>query len=167
MPLVQRVFEKWDILMEYFTNNTPTQKKGMYTILTTTGQSLLPAISANSFRVSYSNAWFRTDPRPFNYFNRLSTMDSENIDTIERHAFCEQRSLNLNWYQRLTSLRNIALQRATFPITYSNQIKIDLKAEFEVSWNRERNSNKKLTFNNSVKTHIGTEVHLNIKLGYK
>ena len=53
----------------------------------------------------------------------------ENVDTIVRHAFCDQRSLNLIWYQKLTSLRNIALQRATSLITYSNQIKGELKAD--------------------------------------
>ena len=102
----------------------------------------------------------------FSFFNRLSTMDTENSNTIVRHAFCEQRSLNLTWYQRLTSLQELASERARFPISYPNQLKRELKADFEECWNRERNSNKKLTFYNSVKTNFSTEVYCNIKLGY-
>ena len=102
----------------------------------------------------------------FSFYNRLSTLDTENSNTIVRHAFCEQLSLNLTWYKNLTSIRELAVQRALTPISYPNQIRRELKAVFEENWNKERIDNKKLSFYNTVKTNFDTELHLSIKLGY-
>ena len=42
----------------------------------------------------------------FNYFERLKKLDNENSASLVRHAFCEQRYLNLSWYASLNAAIN-------------------------------------------------------------
>ena len=39
-----------------------------------------------------------------NYYDRLKNMSLNNSDTLVKHAFNEQKSLNMNWFRRINTL---------------------------------------------------------------
>ena len=91
-------------------------------------------------------------------------MDDESSDAIVRHAFCEQRQLNLNWYNSITSVKNRLEVEESKPLIWPNQIRTGLKNWFKRTWNIERSSNKKLKFYNSIKPEFKEELYLRLDL---
>ena len=91
-------------------------------------------------------------------------MDDENSDAIVRHAFCEQRQLNLNWYNSITAVKNRLEVEESKPLIWPNQIRAGLKNWFKRIWNTERSSNNKLKFYNSIKPDFKEELYLRLDL---
>ena len=93
------------------------------------------------------------------YFNRLDAMDAANEDTLVRHAFVEQRILNLAWYNNI--------QKSTDALgTQSDngtQFREQAKRLFDDLWKEGVNSSSKLEFYASVKSNIGFEPYLEMK----
>ena len=67
----------------------------------------------------------------FNYFDRLNKMDKDNSESLIRHAFHEQKQLQLKWYCRITHVRELAQNRADSPIYYPSQARSQIRKEFE------------------------------------
>ena len=68
----------------------------------------------------------------FNYFDRLSTMDRNNSNAIVRQTFCEQRTLKLPWYRRLTDMKEAVFNlelRSTASVNFLCQKRTVLKQE--------------------------------------
>ena len=42
-----------------------------------------------------------------NYYDRLKNMSLNNSDTLVKHAFNEQKSLNMNWFRRINTLSDL------------------------------------------------------------
>ncbi|KAL5272963.1 hypothetical protein ACHWQZ_G000969 [Mnemiopsis leidyi] len=100
----------------------------------------------------------------FSYLQRLEGMDQLNCSTLVRHAYVEQRELELTWFSRLKSVRNIAAADQSLKnLAYNcspQAIRERSKELFIAQWNMERATNKKLGFYNSVKTNFGLEPYL-------
>ncbi|KAL5257722.1 hypothetical protein ACHWQZ_G012592 [Mnemiopsis leidyi] len=102
----------------------------------------------------------------FSYLQRLEEMDQQNCSTLVRHAYVEQRELELTWFSRLKSVRNIAaadqsLKGKNLAFNCSPQAIRERSRElFIAQWNMERATNKKLGFYISVKTNFGLEPYL-------
>ncbi|KAL5265627.1 hypothetical protein ACHWQZ_G006370 [Mnemiopsis leidyi] len=96
--------------------------------------------------------------KTFSYLLRLEGMDQLNCSTLVRHAYVEQRELELTWFSRLKSVRNIAA--ADQSLNYLAFNWEQSKGLFIAQWNMERATNKKLGFYNSVKTNFGLEPYL-------
>ena len=100
----------------------------------------------------------------FSYKKRLEVMDDESSDAIVRHAFCEQRQLNLNWYNSITAVKNRLEVEESKPLIWPNQIRTGMKNWFKRIWNTERSSNNKLKFYNSIKPDFKEELYLRLDL---
>ena len=99
----------------------------------------------------------------FNYFERLKQLDIDDSASLVRHAFCEQRDLNLSWYASLSSAINHQLANGRGHL-YPSQLRNQLRKKFVVWWQQERQLNCKLSFYNSIKDEFGTECYLKIWL---
>ena len=100
----------------------------------------------------------------FNYKERLQEMDCEGSDALVRHAYCEQKQLNLTWYRVLTDVKNRLETGETRPLNWSSQIRSAMKRWFEKTWNTERLSNRKLQFYNTIKHEFKEELYLRLGL---
>ena len=103
----------------------------------------------------------------FKYFDRLQKLDNDNSECLVRHAFHEQKHLQLKWYSRISNVRELAQNRAEVPIYYPSQTRSQIKKEFETIWSEERHLNCKLIFYNSIKDKFGKELYLDITMEYK
>ncbi|KAL5256064.1 hypothetical protein ACHWQZ_G011320 [Mnemiopsis leidyi] len=103
----------------------------------------------------------------FSYLQRLEGMDQLNFAALVRHAYVEQRDLELTWFSRLKSVRNICIsaeqpQAGTSRAFYCSPQAIRERSRhlFTAQWNLERASNRKLGFYNSIKACFGPEPYL-------
>ena len=101
----------------------------------------------------------------YSYYDRLRLMDIQNSDTLVRHAFAEQKLLQLPWYSKLTDLRQKLSNNTTHTDLYPSQLREQLKTKFIASWEDERKLNKKLSFYNKIKTSFGRENYVDINMG--
>ena len=137
--------------------------------------SFLKCTSGVNKYTSNATVWGDTDRYPpvithakqvFAYLERLEKLDKENSQALVRHAFKEQENSALDWLSGLRRLKT-GLERVhsrCYP--FPSQIHYGLKAWFENVWNAERQINRKLSFNNSIKETFKPELYLSIDLGY-
>ena len=102
----------------------------------------------------------------FNYLERLEALDRQDSNLLARHAFCEQKYLNLSWYKNLQGIR-VGLLRESSKISLSpTAIRTALRSKFQEAWESHRLKNKKLSFYNSIKTEFDTEPYLSLNMPY-
>ena len=97
------------------------------------------------------------------YFNRVKKYDIDNEDKYVRHAYVEQRKLNLPWYSKTKALLD-TLDPNTPENKLNNSTSCRTKAtdNFIDFWNGSRVKSTKLKFYNSVKTDFAAESYLHI-----
>ena len=91
-------------------------------------------------------------------------MDVDDSDALARHAFCEQRNLNLSWYAAIKSARDYLTNANGRDNLYPSQLRNQLRERFVTCWQGERRLNSKLLFYNTVKEEFRAECYLNIWL---
>ena len=100
----------------------------------------------------------------FCYKKRLEVMENEDSDALVRHAYSEQKQLNLKWYSSITAVKNRLEIEESKPLVWPNQIRTGLKNWFKRIWNAERSLNNKLKFYNSIKPDFKEELYLRLDL---
>ena len=103
----------------------------------------------------------------YSYHQRLEQFDSDNSQAFVRHAFAEQRSLNLAWFSNLVRLRSDLESRSIQKALSPKQTKETAQSVFEGCWDNERKQNKKLRFYNTVKDSFNIENYLSVDLKHK
>ena len=103
----------------------------------------------------------------FSYYERLKNMSENNCDTLVRHAFNEQKSLNMNWFRRINALSDILQSHSNYRLNYPSQLRSRLRTDFEEIWNQERQQNRKLKFYNMIKLGFAKEMFVDINLSHK
>ena len=96
------------------------------------------------------------------YFDRLQAMDVANDDSLVRHAFAEQRALNLEWYNNMTKTTD-ALNLRHEAVFTGLQLKNQAKHLFQELWRDGLAHSSKLRFYASFKSSIGYEPYLSIR----
>ena len=96
------------------------------------------------------------------YFDSLQAMDVANVDSLVRHAFAEQRALNLEWYNNMTKTSD-ALNLQHEAVFTGLQFKNQAKHLFQELWCDGLAHSSKLRFYASFKSSIGYEPYLSIK----
>ncbi|KAL5271652.1 hypothetical protein ACHWQZ_G002057 [Mnemiopsis leidyi] len=114
----------------------------------------------------------RLSKQTVDYFKRLENFSRSNIDNLTRHAFEEQKNLNLPWFQRISELITLS---TNMPPCYSHSnlssrnlqsgasVKIHLLQVFNRAWSHAASESSKLQFYQQLK--IGDpsfEPYLNI-----
>ena len=91
------------------------------------------------------------------YFNRLQALDQTRSNSLARHAFAEQRTKKLTWYQNTIKILEIAGHHHTSNASPTH-IKSKLQEHFNNLWEAERHKSSKLSYYNEVKRtpHIYT-----------
>lgn len=100
----------------------------------------------------------------FSFRDRLEDMDKEGSAALVRHAYCEQKQLNLTWYRSIAAVKDRLEMEEARPLHWPNQIRSGLKCWFEKSWNIERSLNRKLKFYNTIKNEFKEELYLRLEL---
>ena len=127
-------------------------------------------------RTSNAAVWGDTGRNPlaikiskqvFSYFARLKEMSSNNDNCLVKHAFNEQRSLNMSWYSRINSLQNLLQSHSNQRLNFPSQLRSRLREDFKQTWNEERMQNRKLAFYNSAKLTFEPERYIDSNIGYK
>ena len=127
-------------------------------------------------RTSNAAVWGDTGRNPlaikiskqvFSYFARLKEMSSNNDNCLVKHAFNEQRSLNMSWYSRINSLQNLLQSHSNQRLNFPSQLRSRLREDFKQTWNEERMQNRKLAFYNSAKLIFEPERYIDSNIGYK
>ena len=108
----------------------------------------------------------------FSYLQRLEGMDQLNFAALVRHAYVEQRNLELTWFSRLKSVRNITADQSSAGMNWTSNcspqaIRDRSRQLFKAQWNLERTTNKKLGFYNSIKASFGVELYLSSDIPQK
>ena len=103
----------------------------------------------------------------FCYYEHLQKLEFEGSDSLVSHVYCEQRHLNLAWYNKLTELRQTIQDRVKNHVNYPSQMRKSLHTTFCEIWEAERKTYRKLGFYNSIKETFGCETYLNIGLSYQ
>ncbi len=105
----------------------------------------------------------------YSYFRRLEQMDADEADTLVRHAFAEQRTLQLTWYKNLEVIHSaLIVPSDETPLKVAPAtIKDAMKARFIEEWSLNRQENKKLGFYNLIKESFSCETYLSINLSHK
>ena len=92
-----------------------------------------------------------TDFQSFSYLQRLEGMNQVNFGTLVRHghAYVEQRNLELTWFFRLKSVRNITADQSSAGTNWAaycspQAIRERSRQLLKAQWNLERTINKKL-----------------------
>ena len=100
----------------------------------------------------------------FNYLDRLEQMDKDGSPALARHAFAEQRTLKLSWYDRLKDVQEkLAHMSGKLPVN-PVAIKKTLKEFFIRQWETDRKLNRKLGFYNAAKRSFCCEKYLCMNL---
>ena len=103
----------------------------------------------------------------YNYFNRLSEMESRGCEAFVSHAFAEQRKLELSWYKNLIGAKKTLRPSDSLLVCNSLLIKNSMKSAFETQWKEDKSSNKKLKFYNSFKDAFVRESYLSFALNHQ
>ena len=93
-------------------------------------------------------------------------MSLNNSDTLVKHAFNEQKSLNMSWFRMINTLSDLLQSRPENRFNYPSQFRSSLRGEFETIWNQERQANQKFKFYNSFKCTFECESYIDIDLSY-
>ena len=102
------------------------------------------------------------------YFHRLNSMSLDNVNSLARHSFEEQKNLNLPWYENMVKLLSssqtpwIANTDSRLPISRS-AVKEALRSKFQTAWNTALTSSSKLEFYRQLKNEPNFESYLDIK----
>ena len=101
------------------------------------------------------------------YFQRLNSMRLDNINSLARHSFEEQRNLNLPWYENMVTLLSDS-QSAWGNTdsrlrTSSTAVKEILRNKFNIAWNTALTSSSKLEFYRQLKNEPCFESYLDIR----
>ena len=127
-------------------------------------------------RTSNASVWGDTGRHPllvkvskqvFSYLERLKDMSTNNEDCLVKHAYNEQKNLNMTWYKRITLLKDSLQSHSNTMLNYPSQLRARLMGDFEDSWQSERQLNRKLGFYNSIKTTFKPEKYIDANLAYK
>ena len=110
----------------------------------------------------------------YGYVSRLCKLDADNSTSLVRHAFREQMSLNLKWfngvnsvYNQLTNTNSNPTPSAWNPTMPAYRIRSEARLNFTGIWEVERRINKKLSFYNDIKSTFETEAYLDTDLSYQ
>ena len=104
----------------------------------------------------------------FGYYKRLEDMSSDDATScLVKHAFNEQKRLNMNWYKRMNSLDDLLQSQSNFRLNFPSQLRSRLGENFKKIWNIERLGNRKLKFYNSLKSSFEAEKYIDSNLNYK
>ena len=95
----------------------------------------------------------------FDFYRRLEILDHNNINSLARHTFVEQRNHALPWYNEMQSFLHI-LNLTTE--TSSTVISSTTKEMFEGLWYKAMQSSSKLKFYIMIKSSIGYEPYLSL-----
>ena len=90
-------------------------------------------------------------------------MDAANIDSLVRHAFAEQRALNLDWYSNMTKSTDALSGDEDGPIVSGVQFKSQVEHLFQDLWSDGLDNSPKLKFYARFKVAIEFEPYLTIK----
>ena len=101
------------------------------------------------------------------YFERVKSMATNNDDCLVKHAFKEQKNLNMSWYRRLSQLKDILQSHSETRLNYPSQYRARLMGDFEETWQREKLCNRKLGFYNSIKSTFEAEKYIDANLSHK
>ena len=104
----------------------------------------------------------------FSYWDRLNKMEKDDASCLVRHAFSEQKNLNLSWHKNIEKAR-VTIKKESKSTTGDtpHNLKMDLQTLFQQQWNYDRANNKKLEFYNTVKTSFGIEKYLLMNISTK
>ena len=104
----------------------------------------------------------------FSYWDRLNKMEKDDASCLVRHAFSEQKNLNLSWHKNIEKAR-VTIKKESKSTTGDtpNNLKMDLQTLFQQQWNYDRANNKKFEFYNTVKTSFGIEKYLLMNISTK
>ena len=123
-------------------------------------------------RTSNAPVWGDTGRHPLgivltkqlvNYYNKLMKLHDEDKDSFLRHAFAEQKALNLPWYATIHGLTcKLDPMSHGSPYAYPNATLCRGRAQswFSALWNKCRHQNRKLDFYNTTKSALGYERYL-------
>ena len=100
----------------------------------------------------------------YNYKETLEQMDDENVHSLARHAFKEQKDLKLSWFKNLEEAKNYLESAEHRTLRRPSQIRSAMKRWFLNIWQEDRATNRKLTFYNSIKHEFEVESYLNLDL---
>ena len=87
----------------------------------------------------------------FSYRERLELMDANQNDCLVRHAFCDQKALQLSWYNSLDTVKTVLEADQSHPLRRPSQIRSAMRSWFQERWNCDQANNSKLGFYNTVK----------------
>ena len=100
----------------------------------------------------------------FSYRERLELMDSNHTDCLVRHAYYEQKALQLSWYTSMDAVK-IALEAdQPHPLKRPSQIRSAMRSWFRERWDCDRANNNKLRFYNEIKNDFHEEKYLRLDL---
>ena len=101
-------------------------------------------------------------PQCINYFSRASQAVDGNVNTLLYHAFKEQQTLNLTWFDawsKITTRSSIA--KPHLPDAKAAQEFIE--ETFIQHWRSDLQKQRKMSFYRAVKTEFGEEAYLQLK----
>ena len=101
------------------------------------------------------------------YYERLQQMDTDEDPAFVRHAFAEQKILSLPWYSNITDGMSKLEKLTEKNLTNPPSVREALQQMFTGQWEKDRNTNRKLGFYNSIKKNLSCEDYLRIKLTYQ
>ena len=87
-------------------------------------------------------------------------MDKDGSPALVRHAFAEQRTLNLSWYKRLNDMQEKLELLPGEVLESLSAIRKSFKELFVGQWEKDRDLNGKLGFYNAVKKSFLCEKYL-------
>ena len=104
------------------------------------------------------------------FHNRLVALNDNDSPLIVRHAFAEQKTLNLQWFNVITQLCSKIDPNATkhctgnpaTPKPNSLLVKNRLEDWFKTTWDRARLKYSKLSFYNQIKSNFAPEPFLQL-----
>ena len=106
----------------------------------------------------------------FNYYNRLEDMVAAGSNALVCRAFIEQRTLQLNWFTNVNSVRAKLAPITTdngssnINLTTPTSLTSNFRVLFESTWSRAVMSQSKLSFYSKVKKHLSTNIILTTKI---
>ena len=95
------------------------------------------------------------------FFNRLNRQDREESPALVRHAFAEQKKLNLDWFSVMSStLSSLDENKLEHQFFNAKLCQIRAKERFISTWDHERQHNKRLKFYHEIKDSFESEPYL-------
>ena len=95
------------------------------------------------------------------YLNKLILLDREKSEKLVRHAFVEQRHLELTWFSTVKKIASVPATNNS--IKPPNTLLCSKRGHIVIlmeKWDRACQQNKKLVFYNTIKTQFGVEPYI-------